>query len=477
MSRVLVLKILIVVLLILAIPAAFFGYQARTNSTSYLLAKGNEAVERLDGKEVERIRKILENKGQNQAAYLIWGKFLVYAGQVALKQAPPAPPFEEMQQAGQMVLGGAGLSDQAPAARQVIWMMASSYQMAARVSSPALNRYRAALAELAKIQDDGSIGVEGTVLAAECLFWLDEKRLAAEGLLSLVKHHPDNVVAHRLLSAIYIDLNSPGTAIKHLREWARLDPAEGRPYRWIGQFLRDNNQQGEAIQAYQEALKRDLNPDMQADAIKELAEIYLQSEGKPENALETIALGTEAFQSSPDILALRVEALASLGRTAEGRRLVEQAFRDNPNNPKILGLRAQDFIDENKPDQALPLLEKAVQFDPYDLRAQTRLLNTYGQLQKKEQAAKQKLEVDEVAKIYATLSDLIQKARNSPWDGEVRAEIGAIYLKMNRPEEARTWLQAALACNPNHSKARRLLARLPSKEKVARASEPVNIHN
>jgi len=476
MSRVLVLKILIVVLLILAVPAAFFGYQARTNSTSYLLARGNEAVERLDGKEVERIRKALEQKGEYQAAYLLEGKSLVYLGEAILEQTPPPPPFEEIQQAGQMVLGGAGLSDQTTAAREVIWMAASQYQQkATRYSSPALNAYRRALADLAKIQDDGPIGVEATVLAAECLLRLDEKRLAAEGLMTLVKRHPDNVKAHRFLSAIYIDLNSPGAAIKYLREWARLDPAEGLPYRWIAFFQKDNNQQGEAIYAYQEALHRNLRPDERSDVIKELAKIYLDSEGKPASALETIALGSEAFQSDPDILTLRVESLASLGRTAEGRKLVEQAFRDNPHNPKILGLRAQDFIDENKPDQALPLLEKAVQFDPYDLRVQTLLLNTYGQLLKKEQAAKQELQVNEIKKVYATLSDLTQKATNSPWDGDVRAEIGAIYVKVNRPEEARTWLQAALACNPNHSKARRLLARLPSK--VVKSSEPVNTRN
>jgi tetratricopeptide (TPR) repeat protein len=476
MSPLLIVKILVVVVLILAIPAAFFGYQAHTNSTSYLLARGNEAIERLDlkenVKEVERIQKLLEKKGDMQAAYLIHGKSLVYAGEASLKQTPAPPPYKEMQQAAQMIIGSSGLSEQAAATRPVHWVFASFYQKPPRSTSPALNAFRAALAELAKIQDDGPIGAEGTVLAAECLLYIDEKRLAEEGLRVLIKRHPDNLEAHRLLSVIYIDLNSPGGAIKHLEEWTRLEPSNGLPYRWIGFFQKDNNEQGPAIKAYQEALKRNLKPEARAETIKELTEIYLLSEGNPAQALETLALGTPEFQSDPDVLALRVECLVSMGKDAEALKLVEQALRDNPKNTKILVLRAQIYINENKPELALPLLEKAVELDPYDLRAQTQLMNIYAQLGKKELADKQRAQVEEVTKIQTTWAALRSKANTLPWDADVRYELGALCVKINRPDDARTWLQAALACNPAHAKARRLLSKIPPKEKVLTASKP-----
>jgi hypothetical protein len=98
-------------------------------------------------------------------------------------------------------------------------------------------------------------------------------------------------------------------------------------------------------------------------------------------------------------------------------------------------------------------------------------MNTYNHLQKKELAAKVKPQVDEVTKIYTTLATLRTKANSAPWDGDSRYEIGAICMKIGRIEEARTWLQAALACNPTNSRARRLLNQLPAKEKVASASE------
>lgn len=468
MSPLLIGKILLVAVLILAIPTAYLAYQIHLNSTSYLLSKGNEAVEKLNQKEVERIQKQLEKKGETQAAYLLGGKYLVYLGDTAMKRLPAAPPFEETQQAAQFVGGAAGLADQATSTRGLIWALASFYQKPARVSSPALNAFRQGLAELAKIQDDGPIGEEGTVLAAECLLRLDEKRLAEEGLKALIKRHPDNMEAHRFLSIIYIDLNSPGNAIKQLEEWGRLDPKNGLPYRWIGLFQKDNNQEGDAIKAYEDALARELKPDVRADALKELALIYLQSQGNPGKALDILAQGTEAFQNEPDILTMRVECLIDTEREAEALALVEKALEDNPQNARIIVLRARMYINENKPDLALPLLEKAVRLDPYDLKSQTLLMTTYGQLGKKEQAQKQKKEVDEVTKIITTLANLKTKADSAPWDDRPCVDIAATCIQMNRLEDARTWLQAALSRNPSNVRARRLLNQLPAaKEKAA----------
>jgi tetratricopeptide (TPR) repeat protein len=470
MSPFLFLKILVVVLLILAIPAAFFGYQAHTNSTAYLMAKGNEAIERLDlkenVKEVERIQKLLEKKGEVQAALLVRGKSLVYTGDAALKKSQDPLPFEELQRASQMVLGGAGLSDQSGAAREVVWISASLFQKPARVSSPASTAFRLALADLAKIQDDGPIGEEGSVLAAECLMRLDGKPLAEKGLKAIVKRHPDNLQAHRLLSVIYIDLNSPGAAVKYLKEWARLEPSAGLPYRWIGFFEKDNNQVGEAIADYEEALQRKLPPDIRAQAIKELAEIYYAAVSDYAKALDTLAKTSEASQRDPDILFLRVECLRGAGRAPEALELVKKALQENPKNLKILVLRAQMYSSEDNPQQALPLVQEAVRIDPYDLPAQMLLMKTYRELKNIDEAEKQKKVVEEVTKIHKRLADLQQQANQHLWDDQVRVDTAAICIQIGQIDRARTWLQAALTCNPNNSKARRLLAQLPPKEKA-----------
>lgn len=475
MSRVLFLKILIVLALILAIPGAFFGYRAHTHSTSYLLARGNEAIERMKTKEVERLEKILENKGEIQAAHLLRGKFYVYAGEAAMKEVLPIPPSEEFQQAGQMVLGAAGLGDQAFEARGVVWLMATLFQRKqGAVSSPALNAFRKALGELAQIQDDGPIGVEGTVLAAECLMRLQEQRLAEEGLKALIKRHPDNRDAHRFLSVIYIDLNSATEAIHHLQEWARLDPSDGLPYRWIGFFKKDNSQEGEAAQAYEEALQRQLTPEVRTEVLKELAELYSAPLGDYSKGLATLDKGSDSFQRDPEVVVLRVNCLRSTQREAEAVELVEKTLRENPNSPRLLWLRALLYVTEDKPGQALPRLEKAVDLDPFDLQSLNTLVSVYDLLNRKDKAEQTKKQQQEVQALMTRLATLVQTANRLPWDDRPRLEIGILQMQMKRYEQARTWLQAALACNPNNSRARRLLNQLPSKEKPPSTTRPAS---
>ena len=460
------LKILLISALILAIPAAFLGWQAYTHSTSYLLAKGDRAAEEGKHDEVERLAKLLEKKGEINAAHVLRGEDFVYLGIVASGAPPVLDPYEDLQRAGQLVAASACLSDEAVSARRLLWIFQSWHQDSRRVSSPSLTAFRRALTELTQVQDDAPVGVKGTLLAAECLMHLEEKRLAEEGLRALLKRHPDNKDAHRFLSVIYIDLNSPSEAIKHLEEWARLDPTNGLPHRWIGFFRRDNNQVSEAIDGYEQALKRQLTPQVKSDAIKELAEIY-HSEGQSQKALDTLDLGTESFQNDPEILALRVNCLRNIeSREQESVELVEKALSQNSNHPKILFLRAQIFENEDKPEKALPLLEKANKEDPFDLPILTLLMKVYRELKQDAKADQLKARATEVQDILTRLSALKAQANTRPWDDSVRLEIAQLSMKLNQPEQVRTWAQAALSCNPGNSRARRLLAQLPPKEKT-----------
>ena len=122
---------------------------------------------------------------------------------------------------------------------------------------------------------------------------------------------------------------------------------------------------------------------------------------------------------------------------------------------------------EDQPRQALPLLEKTVQLKPYDLPVLTALGGVYQKVEQKDKAAEISKQAEEVQKIAMRLAELQQDANRHPWDDRVRVEIAGLYLRIQRLEQARTWLQAALACNPNNVQAHRLLAQLPlAKEKV-----------
>src|SRR5262249_53956373 len=214
---------------------------------------------------------------------------------------------------------------------------------------------------------EGRIGAQATLLAAECLALLNERRFAADALTVLLKRDPNSKEANRLLAAIYIDLNSPYQAIEHLREWGRLDPATGVPYRWIGLFCKDYHKPAEAAAAYREACRRELQTAERAAVLSELAETMIDGQSDYAAALELLASGPDDFLSQPAILVLRARCCWALGRTDEARRLVQDALRQNPKLVSALRVHAEMLLSDGLFKDALPLLEKAVEVDPADL--------------------------------------------------------------------------------------------------------------
>src|SRR5439155_16723569 len=147
-----------------------------------------------------------------------------------------------------------------------------------------------ALQEFVQVLDDDPWAAEATILTSECLVRLEERRPAVMALTALLKRQPDNVDAHRWLAAIYIDLNSPGPAIKHLQKWARLDPANPRPYRWMGFLSRNSSLSGvaedlvDSVEVYRKALQLGLEPRERVAVLRELVETLIKTDGDFEAA-------------------------------------------------------------------------------------------------------------------------------------------------------------------------------------------------
>ena len=82
---------------------------------------------------------------------------------------------------------------------------------------------------------------------------------------------------------------------------ARLDPHNGRPYRWIGWFFAKDydGKLPEAIEACQEAWRRNLRPTQRAEVVKELAGALVDRPADYEAALETLAR-YPAFADQPE---------------------------------------------------------------------------------------------------------------------------------------------------------------------------------
>jgi tetratricopeptide (TPR) repeat protein len=386
-------------------------YWAHKTGPGSLLTRGQAALDRGGWDEAERCLDRLDERGYQDEAHFL-------RGEVWLRKARLAPETTAL--------------------------------ISTAAASSSLRR---ALHELTQVRDDGPLAQEGAVLRAECLVRLGQRRAAAELLQSVIQQNPDHREAHQWLAAIYIDLNSPYQALTHLREWGRLDPQNGRPYRWIGWFLsKDYGKQSEAIEAYQEACRRELDPALRADVIKDLAELLVEGPEDYQAALDILAQCPELL-ARPEVLTLRGQCLRALGKQAEAVELVERALHADPELPQALRLRAKMFLADGQAKAALPFLEKALAVDSHDHLSRQLLMQAYQQLGANDRAEEQRRLLEQARSEKQRLTQLHEQALRHPWDANIREQLADLCLKCNRKAEAEMWRQAAAACRSNRSAA------------------------
>ncbi len=391
-----------------------------------LLRQGRDALERGDGAGFRRAAEALERRGQDAALRLLRGEAWLRQGRAELARETSAPSAQERLES----------------------------------RARAHDALRRALAEFGRVADDGPLALEAALLAGQGLALLGERRLACELLTAAGRRRPDSKEAHRWLAAVYMDLNSPDDAIEHLRAWGELEPDNGLPFRWVGFFHRDYRRLTEAIAAYREALARRLEPAVRADAAAELAAVLVEWQADYRGALEALDGCPPEFRGRPAALALRAECLWCLGQRADALALLGRALAADPDQPRALLLRAKLALDEDQPRAALPFLENALRIDPHDHVSRQHLVDACTRLGDAARAAEHQRLLEQTRRLKQHLDELHRRAARAPWDDRVRAEIADVCLKLNRAAEARTWLRAALACNPDNGQAREALERV-----------------
>src|SRR5262249_26436625 len=210
-------------------------------------------------------------------------------------------------------------------------------------------------------------------------------------------------------------------------------------------------------EAYREALRRQLAPEDRAVVVRQLAEVLIDNQANYPAALEILDAYPDLVGQEPALQAVRAECLVAVGRRDEAGPLLDAALRANPPPFRALRLRARLFAERDRYREALPLLEQALRQEPQDHSSRQLLIQACQTLGDTERAAKEQRLAAEAIDAREQLTVLFEKVSERPWDDELRCRIAELCLKLKRPQEARTALRAALACNPDNEQARRLL--------------------
>ncbi|MDD2540881.1 MAG: tetratricopeptide repeat protein [Desulfuromonadaceae bacterium] len=315
---------------------------------------------------------------------------------------------------------------------------------------------------------------------------------AEEGLRHIqdfLKIYPDFARAHNDLAVMYYQAGNSLKALAHYEKAHKLDPGNITYRKNLADFyFVELEWTGEAIHTYLDILKD--NP-FDIEALNALGTISLQI-GRKEQARQyfsrTLQLDSSNHDARQALQQLPSPASASdsvqipqaptqVSRAAETppvvpatpafQNLFNLASPESARSPEALCRDAISLVNADKPDEAIQLLEKVVAQDPNNALAHNDLGVLYqkrGDLQKSRQHHETAARLQPANTIYQkNLADLlcsefgelegaltiyVKLFAENRYDIELLKAIAQICLEVDKPDDARFFLERVVAAKP-----------------------------
>lgn len=312
-----------------------------------------------------------------------------------------------------------------------------------------------ALPQLNHAADHPETRARARALAGEA-FYRARRFVEAEYLLAqALEEDPTLLDARRLIASTYYDLGAMMQALEHLRLVADAAPEDGRPHRLMGRIHTDYEKFDEAIADLRESLRRDPNPPDLLNVQFDLA-TALSRNRQYDEALEVL----QQAEPTADVLHLQAECMNSLGKLDEAKELLARALELQPKHLGALLMQGAMLLETGQAGEAAKVLSLAAEHHPTDDKVRAKLMQAY-RLSGEEDLAAEQLEIME--KLKATrqrFTDLHDQALQQPRDAQVRYELGATAMELQRPDLGEMWFRSALAIDPTHVEALQAMQKL-----------------
>jgi Flp pilus assembly protein TadD len=290
------------------------------------------------------------------------------------------------------------------------------------------------------VRPEGEIRESVLKLTGECLYRLGQLHNAARVMTELAREHPEDPAAHRWLGAIYYDLGLRSQAIEELETASRLAPTDAGPPRLLGSIYYDYRQYTDARRHLQRAF--DLAGLEDYETIAELGHSLIELH-EYQRAIAVLA----PVANRPDIMALRAEALWSVGRSSEAAREVESVLRAAPENLRANLLQARMDALEGRLASAIQILSSVAEREPHDVSVRYELAKVLRENGREAEAKGQLELMQQSREVHERYVDLANQAALQPYDAEVRRELGRICRAIGKMRAASAWERAAAACS------------------------------
>lgn len=288
---------------------------------------------------------------------------------------------------------------------------------------------------------DGPFRRQALRLIGNALFQAGDFIQSEAALSQMIAEYPDEVEAYRLLAVMYYDQGAATRALSALSQVERLAPEDYRPFHMAGLILTDNENFPQANNQFRQALQNN-PPEHVEDAIRiELAKSLIRVREYQE-AIEVL----EALRRSEDSAALLAECYWSLGQKDQATQFINKTLSANPDHLPSLRIKARLMEDQGQLDEAIEILKKVVQIEPFDVERRynlVQLLGAQGLISERDQ---QQLAYQEYRALQDRLVELNSKANESPDSAEIRSELADVCRKLGRTALANMWQRAAELC-------------------------------
>lgn len=247
--------------------------------------------------------------------------------------------------------------------------------------------------KLAITHDPDSVFLQNSL--ADTYFKLGRIREAIETAQRILKDHPDDLAAHKLLGRVYLrslgDPNSGqqpgpmlGLAIQEFQKIVTLEPNKIDDHLLLGQLYTLKHDTADAKAQFEQA--RSIDPGSE-DVVLNLARLY-GAQGNLPQAIDALK-NVPADERTPKIELALGAAYDQQKNIKLAIPAYQQALNLQPDNLDAQRALAEDYLSDNQVDAAMKLFEGITTQDPEDAHSFVRLAElerTQGHL-KKAQAA------------------------------------------------------------------------------------------
>jgi tetratricopeptide (TPR) repeat protein len=320
-----------------------------------------------------------------------------------------------------------------------------------------------AIQAVSGIRDDGPGAAEGLTLAGRAFLMrgnIAPARRVLEGSLKLKRAQPE---AAKMLAAIYLAAGDGQRAITLLKDAARLEPGDFRPWYALGKVYHDLGNLEDSAGAYAEALRR-TPPAAEARESRIGRVRALLDAHRGEEASAELAVLSQQTPDDPQVLALAARQARDLGRPDAAAERAQRALAGDPTNFDALLVRARLRALSRQPERAIEDLEKALVEKPHD-RAALQLLAQVQMSAGLNEKARATQERANRSRQRIELMDRLAKVIDQhPEDPEPRWRMGQAAMDGEMYVLAYQCFQAALYLDPNFKPAHDALEALRSRK-------------